>query len=79
MTSATCSHISLVSEERSTTDGVSSVWTTDAGYLYVGNSNEPAMRFRLETGSDIVAQPGYRKPYVYVASMNGDEIGRAHV
>src|SRR4051794_25344371 len=48
------------------------VWTTDAGYLYVGNSNEPSMRFRLETGSDIVAQPGYRKPYVYLASMNGN-------
>jgi len=48
------------------------VWTTDAGYLYVGNSKSPSMRFRLETGSDISAQPGYRKPYVFVASMNGD-------
>src|SRR3954447_920233 len=48
------------------------VWTTDAGYQYVGNSIKPSMRFRLETGSDIVAQPGYRKPYVYLASMNGN-------
>src|SRR4051812_35634854 len=48
------------------------VWTTDAGYLYIGDSIKPSMRFRLETGSDIVAQPGYRKPYVYLASMNGD-------
>jgi outer membrane protein assembly factor BamB len=48
------------------------VWTTDAGYLYVGNSKKPSMRYRLETGSEIVAPPSYRKPYVYVASLSGD-------
>ncbi|HVT29878.1 MAG TPA: PQQ-binding-like beta-propeller repeat protein [Lacipirellulaceae bacterium] len=48
------------------------VWTTDAGYLYVGNSNNPAMRYRLETGSEIVAPPSYRKPFVYVAALSGD-------
>lgn len=48
------------------------VWSTDAGYLYVGNSSELKMRFRLETGADIVAPPAYRKPYVYVASMSGE-------
>lgn len=48
------------------------VWTTDAGYLYVGNSNELGMRYRLETGSDIVAPAAYHKPYLYVASVSGD-------
>ncbi len=48
------------------------VWSTDAGYLYVGNSAELKMRFRLETGADIVAPAAYRKPYVYVASMSGE-------
>jgi outer membrane protein assembly factor BamB len=48
------------------------VWTTDAGYLYVGNSQEPGMRFRLETGSEIVAPPAYRKPFVYVGATSGE-------
>lgn len=48
------------------------VWTTDSGYLYVGNSEQPRMRFRLETGSEIVAPPAYLKPYVYVASTSGE-------
>ncbi len=48
------------------------VWTTDAGYLYVGNSQVLGMRYRLETGSDIVAPPAYHKPYVFVASMAGE-------
>ncbi len=48
------------------------VWTTDAGYLYVGNSNNLGMRYRLETGSEIVAPPAYRKPYVYVAAISGE-------
>jgi hypothetical protein len=38
----------------------------------VGNSNELGMRFRLETGSEIVAQPAYKKPFVYVASVSGE-------
>jgi outer membrane protein assembly factor BamB len=48
------------------------VWTTDAGFLYVGNSNKLGMRFRLETGSDIAAPPSYHKPLVFVASLAGD-------
>ncbi|MCC7474974.1 MAG: PQQ-binding-like beta-propeller repeat protein [Pirellulales bacterium] len=48
------------------------VWSSDAGYLYVGNSSELGMRFRLETGSDILASPAYRKPNVYVASTSGE-------
>ncbi len=48
------------------------VWTTDAGYLYVGGSNKLGMRYRLETGDDIIAAPAYRQPYVFVASLSGD-------
>jgi PQQ-like domain len=48
------------------------VWTTDAGYLYVGNADKRGMRYRMETGSDIVAPPSYLKPYVYVASTTGE-------
>lgn len=48
------------------------VWTTDQGLLYVGSSDPPKMRFRLETGSEIVAPPAYLKPFVYVASTSGE-------
>jgi outer membrane protein assembly factor BamB len=48
------------------------VWTTDAGFLYVGNSNKLGMRYRLETGSDIAAPPSYLRPYVFVCSLSGD-------
>jgi outer membrane protein assembly factor BamB len=48
------------------------VWTTDAGYLYVGGSDKLGMRYRLETGADIVATPAYHQPSVYVGSMGGD-------
>jgi outer membrane protein assembly factor BamB len=48
------------------------VFTTDLGYLYVGYSDKPGMRFRLETGSEIVAPPTYQKPFVYVASTSGE-------
>ena len=48
------------------------VWTTETGYLYVGKSVDPGMRFRLETGSEIVAPPAYRKPFVYVAAASGE-------
>jgi hypothetical protein len=48
------------------------VWTTDNGNLYVADSENPKMRFRMETGADIVSPPAYLKPYVYVASMSGE-------
>ncbi len=48
------------------------VWTTETGYLYVGNSVDPKMRFRLETGSEFVAPPAYHKPFVYVAAASGE-------
>ena len=48
------------------------VWTTESGYLYVGRSDDPKVRFRLETGSEIVAPPAYLKPFVYVAAASGE-------
>jgi outer membrane protein assembly factor BamB len=48
------------------------VWTTDAGYLYVGRSNIVGMRYKLEIGSDIVAPPTAHPPYIYVAAVDGD-------
>jgi outer membrane protein assembly factor BamB len=48
------------------------VFTTDTGNLYVGYSDKPGMRFRLETGSEILAPPAYQNPYVYVASGSGE-------
>jgi len=48
------------------------VWATDAGHVYVADSQELGVRFRLETSSDIAAQPAYRAPYIYTATMNGE-------
>jgi outer membrane protein assembly factor BamB len=48
------------------------VWTTDRGYLYVGRSGELGVRFRLETGSEIVAPPAYHQSYVYAATVTGE-------
>ena len=49
------------------------VWTTDTGHLYVGYVEEdPGVRFRLETGSEIIAPPSYRKPFIFAASVFGD-------
>jgi len=50
------------------------VWTTDSGHFYVGRTNEDAlsMRFRLETGSEIVAPPAYGSPNVIAATCGGE-------
>jgi outer membrane protein assembly factor BamB len=48
------------------------VWTTDSGHFYVGRATELGVRFRLETGSEIVASPAYGAPYVYAATSNGE-------
>jgi outer membrane protein assembly factor BamB len=48
------------------------VWATDAGRLYVGRLPELGVRFRLETSSEILAQPAYRKPFVYAATIDGE-------
>jgi outer membrane protein assembly factor BamB len=47
-------------------------WGTDSGYVYVAGAAELGMRSRLETGSEIVAPPAYRKPYIYVAALSGE-------
>jgi outer membrane protein assembly factor BamB len=49
------------------------VWSTDSGHMYVGYVEEdPGVRFRLETGSEIVASPAYRKPYIFAATIAGE-------
>ncbi len=48
------------------------IWTTEMGNLYVGDSEDPKMRYRLETGSEILAPPAYRKPFVLVAAASGE-------
>jgi outer membrane protein assembly factor BamB len=48
------------------------VWTTDSGHFYVGRAGELGVRFRLETGSEIVAPPAYGAPYVYAATSDGE-------
>ncbi|MCI0334218.1 MAG: PQQ-binding-like beta-propeller repeat protein [Planctomycetes bacterium] len=48
------------------------VWSTDSGHLYVGRSADLGVRFRLETGSEIVASPAYGAPYVYAATSDGE-------
>jgi outer membrane protein assembly factor BamB len=49
------------------------VWTTDSGHMYVGYVEEdPGVRFRLETGSEIIASPAYRKPYIFAATISGE-------
>jgi outer membrane protein assembly factor BamB len=47
-------------------------WSTDRGYLYVASSDEPTARFRLETGSEFVAEPAYGKPHVVCANLAGE-------
>jgi outer membrane protein assembly factor BamB len=48
------------------------IWSTDQGYLYVAASLNPAVRFRLESASDIIASPAYHRPLVYAATTSGD-------
>jgi outer membrane protein assembly factor BamB len=48
------------------------VWATDSGHAYIAGLDPLGLRFRLETGSEIVAQPAYRKPYVYLATITGE-------
>jgi hypothetical protein len=48
------------------------VWATDSGHVYIGGANEPGVNSRLETGSDILAPPAYRKPNIFIAAMSGE-------
>ena len=48
------------------------VWSTDTGHVYGSGANEPGTRFRLETGSPIVASPSYDKPNIYVGTVAGE-------
>jgi outer membrane protein assembly factor BamB len=51
---------------------VSVVWSTDAGHVYVGHATQPGVRYRIETGSEIVAPPAFRRPTIYVATVSGE-------
>lgn len=48
------------------------VWSTDSGHVYGSDANEPGTRFRLETGSPIVASPSFKKPFIYVGTVAGE-------
>jgi outer membrane protein assembly factor BamB len=48
------------------------VWTTDTGHFYVGRADDLGVRFRLETGSEIVAPPAYGAPNVIAATSKGE-------
>jgi outer membrane protein assembly factor BamB len=48
------------------------VWSTDQGNLYVASSLSPAVRFRLESDSDIIAPAAYHAPLIYAATVGGN-------
>ena len=48
------------------------VWVTDSGHVYMGGAEEFGVHFRLETGSDILAAPAYRKPNIFIGTMSGE-------
>jgi outer membrane protein assembly factor BamB len=48
------------------------VWTTNIGHVYVGNAQVPDIRYRIESGSEIVASPSFRSPIVFVGTFNGE-------
>jgi outer membrane protein assembly factor BamB len=50
------------------------IWSTDSGHVYAANSTLPGVRYRVETGSEIVATPGYQNPMLYVATISGELI-----
>jgi outer membrane protein assembly factor BamB len=48
------------------------VWVTDSGHVYMGGTAEFGVHSRLETGSDILAAPAYRKPYIFIGTLSGE-------
>ncbi len=46
-------------------------WPTDRGFLYVAQTGNPQIRFRVETQDEITSSPAYKKPYLYAASLDG--------
>jgi outer membrane protein assembly factor BamB len=49
-------------------------WSTEKGHFCVGDSQIPAVRFRLESYCDIVAPPAYHNPLFYAGTVDGDLI-----
>jgi hypothetical protein len=52
--------------------GSNIAWATDSGHVYIGTADEFGVHARLETGSDILAPPAYRKPNIFIAAMSGE-------
>ncbi len=50
------------------------VWSTDQGHINIGNALQGGVRFRLETGSEIVAPPAAHGTLVYVGTVDGELI-----
>ena len=46
-------------------------WTTDRGYFYVGDSDPPKVRLRVETKAEITSRPAHWTPYLYACSLSG--------
>ncbi|MCA9249360.1 MAG: PQQ-binding-like beta-propeller repeat protein [Planctomycetales bacterium] len=46
-------------------------WSTDLGFMYVGRSEDPGVRYRLETDFSIASQPAYQYPFFYTGSLDG--------
>jgi outer membrane protein assembly factor BamB len=46
------------------------IWPTDRGYLYVVDTSLNDMRFRLETGSEIIGNAAHRAPHQSIVSTS---------
>lgn len=48
-------------------------WPTDRGFLFVAQTGmTPSIRFRVETQDAITSSAVFRKPYLYVSSLDGN-------
>jgi outer membrane protein assembly factor BamB len=48
------------------------VWSTDTGNLYLAESSDPAVRYRVETASEFLAPAAFRDRMVYAISILGE-------
>ena len=64
----TASGVSLV---QPIVSGESVSWSTDKGLFYVASADRLTARYRVETQSEIVAQPAYLPPHLFVGSVDG--------
>jgi outer membrane protein assembly factor BamB len=53
--------------------GQNVAWPTSRGFLFVAQTGEhPSIRFRMETQDEITAKAVFRKPYLYISSLDGN-------